>query len=233
MWVLRPQVMMEKCSLKQKNQKRCWPRKCRRGQCLCNTMYVIPLVCVGFYLKSGGNIGRCFWPTGSQNHIRKSCRIFPMETETPWKFVIQGFGILWKSYGPIHTHTEVHHWLVTFWGQETLVKDLVLRAQQQGPRVWGVKEDVYHWHPLTCQKEDGLSMCFSHACHVFSISTASNLCTLQDVRQQKLIFLPKMLYYKHSKEEDRWIHYGRWSSHNLCQVKSADHESQTQDEQWQ
>ena len=104
MWVLRPQVMMEKCSLKQKNQKRCWPRKCRRGQCLCNTMYVIPLVCVGFYLKSGGNIGRCFWPTGSQNHIRKSCRIFPMETETPWKFVIQGFGILWKSYGPIHTH---------------------------------------------------------------------------------------------------------------------------------
>ena len=111
-------------------------------------MYVIPLVCRVFP-ERGWKIGRCFWPARSQNHIRKSCRIFPMETcESLWS---EGVGILHKSYGPILHILCKWPLLVTFWvpgdsGKGPCASCTTARTPQE------VFEDVYHWHPLICQK---------------------------------------------------------------------------------
>ena len=195
-------------------------------------MYVIPLVCRVFPEREW-KIGRCFWPAGSQNHIRKNCTIFPMETcESLWS---EGVGILHKSYGPILHILCKWPLLVTFWvpgdsGKGPCASCTTARTPQE------VFEDVYHWHPLICQKRMDFE-CVPPRKMYFSLSKA-RICTIQDVRQQKLIFLPKMLLLQTQQRGRQvgptWTIIESWSFPGfIADKRNASDQSQTQDGQWQ
>ena len=189
-------------------------------------------LCVGFSLKGGGRLGDAFDPLGLKITSEKTVRFFQWR---PVKVCHQKGLEFYTNPGVLsYTFFANDHCSSLSGCQETLVKDLVLRAQQQGPRKRCLKMYIIdiHWYA-----KRGWTLNVFLLENVFFTLQGSNLYYPGRQAAEAHILAKDVVLQAQQRGRQvgpTWTIIESWSFPGfIADKRNASDQSQTQDGQWQ